>query len=123
MADGTTRRCAGCRRRVSVTSGTIFADTRTPLTVWFAAAWRVTSAKNGIPAQELQQVLGVGTYQTAWTMPHRFRVAMPASGRDLLTGRVEVDETFAGGREEGADHGGRGMAGTTIVGVTSRRCR
>jgi len=73
---GRVRRCADCRRRVSQTAGTIFQDTRTPLTMWFAAAWYMTSAKNGVSALQMQRLLGLGSYQTAWTMLHRFRTAM-----------------------------------------------
>ena len=107
--------CAGCRRRVSVTTGTIFRVTRTPLTVWFEASWRVTSAKNGVSAKTLQRLLGFGSYQTAWTMLHRFRTAMVRPGREQLSGRVEVDETFVGGVKPGKR--GRGAAGKTLVAV------
>ncbi len=67
--------CGGCGRRVSVTADTIFHRTRTPLTVWFEAAWLLTSQKSGASALGLQRVLGLGSYQTAWTMLHRFRRA------------------------------------------------
>ena len=73
---GRVRRCTDCRRRVSRTAGTIYQDTRTPLTVWFAAAWYMTSAKNGVSALQMHRLLGLGSYQTAWTMLHRFRTAM-----------------------------------------------
>ena len=112
---GGVRRCGGCRRRVSSTAGTVFHDTRTPLTVWFAAAWYMTTAKNGVSAVELKKLLGLGSYQTAWAMPHRYRVAMGLTGYDLLTGRVEVDETFVGGEKAGP--GGRGALGKELVAV------
>jgi transposase-like protein len=96
------RECASCGRQTSPTAGTIFHGTRTPLTVWFAAAWQMTSQKHGISALGLQRVLGLGSYQTAWAMLHRFRVAMVRRGRDRLQGRVEVDESYVGGDEEGA---------------------
>ena len=89
--------CARCARRVSVTAGTIFDGTRTPLTVWFAAAWQMTSQKNGISALGLQRVLGLGSYQTAWAMLHRYRRATVRPDRDLLSGVVEVDESIVGG--------------------------
>ena len=57
---------------MSRTAGTIFQDTRTPLTVWFAAAWPLTTQKNGISALGLKRVLGLASYQTAWTMLHRY---------------------------------------------------
>lgn len=93
--------CAGCGRQVSVTAGTIFQDTRTPLTVWFRAMWWATSQKNGVSALGLQRVLGLGSYQTAWAWLHKLRRAMVRPGRDRLSGRVEVDETYLGGLEEG----------------------
>ena len=72
--------CRACRFQCSVTSGTIFDKTRTPLKVWLAAAWYITSQKSGISALGLQRVLGLGSYQTAWTMLHRFRRAMVRPG-------------------------------------------
>jgi len=107
--------CASCRRRISVTAGTIFHRTRTPLTVWFEASWCVTSAKNGVSAKTLQRLLGFGSYQTAWTMLHRFRTAMVRPGREMLNGTVEVDETLVGGVKPGKR--GRGADGKTLVAV------
>jgi transposase-like protein len=86
--------CRACRHQCSVTAGTIFDKTRTPLRVWFAAAWYVTNQKQGVSALGLQRVLGLNSYQTAWAMLHRFRRAMVRPDRDLLSGTVEVDETF-----------------------------
>jgi len=93
--------CSGCNYQSSVTAGTIFQDTRKPLTLWFRAMWAITSQKNGASAIGLQRVLGLGSYQTAWTWLHKLRRAMVRPGRDRLTGCVEVDETFYGGEEEG----------------------
>jgi hypothetical protein len=93
--------CAGCGYQSSVTAGTIFQDTRTPLRLWFQAIWWMTTQKNGASALGLQRVLGLKQYQTAWTWLHKLRRAMVRPGRDLLTGRVEVDECYVGGLEEG----------------------
>src|SRR5260370_181473 len=93
--------CVGCGHQTSVTAGTIFQDTRTPLKLWFHAMWWVTTQKNGASALGLQRVLGLKQYQTAWTWLHKLRSAMVRPGRDLLTGRVEVDENYLGGLEEG----------------------
>ncbi len=112
--------CGGCGRRVSVTAGTIFHRTRTPLTVWFEAAWLLTSQKCGASALGLQRVLSLGSYQTAWTMLHRFRRAMVTPGRNKLSGEVEVDETFVGGKNK-PDKRGRGAAGKVIVAVAVER--
>jgi len=93
--------CAQCGRQTSVTAGTIFQDTRTPLRTWFRAMWWITVQKTGTSAKGLQQVLGFGSYQTAWAWLHKLRRAMVRPGRDRLSGRVEVDETYVGGPEEG----------------------
>ena len=93
--------CAACGRQTSVTAGTIFQDTRTSLTTWFRAMWWVTSQRPGASAKGLQEVLGLGSYETAWTWLHKLRRAMVRPGRDRLTGQVEVDETYLGGLEEG----------------------
>jgi len=99
-----TNQCAGCSYQVTVTAGTIFHRTRTPLSVWFRAMWWVVTQKNGASALGLQRVLGLGSYETAWTWLHKLRRAMVRPGRDRLSGRVEVDETLIGGLEEGV-HG------------------
>jgi transposase-like protein len=91
--------CAVCGRQASATAGTIFHRTRTPLRLWFAAAWQMTSQKHGVSALGVQRSLGLGSYQTAWAMLHRYRVAMVRPGRERLSGHVEVDETYLGGVE------------------------
>src|SRR5215216_2424713 len=94
--------CRGCQHQTTVTAGTIFDKTRTPLRVWLAAAWYLTNQKQGVSALGLQRVLGLGSYQTAWMMLHRFRRAMVRPHRSRLKGIVEVDESYVGGNEEGA---------------------
>ncbi len=86
--------CKDCRHQSTVTAGTIFDKTRTPLRVWLAAAWYVTNQKQGVSALGLQRVLGLGSYQTAWSMLHRFRRAMVRPDRSRLKGLVEVDEAY-----------------------------
>ncbi len=93
--------CAGCRRQVSVTAGTVFERSHSPLVLWFRAIWYVTSQKNGTSALGIQRVLGLGSYRTAWTWLHKLRRAMVRPGRDRLNGTVEVDESYVGGEEEG----------------------
>jgi transposase-like protein len=83
----------------SVIAGTVFEKTRTPLRSWFAAAWHVANQKHGVSALALQRVLGLGSYQTAWAILHRLRRAMISPGRERLSGVVEVDETYVGGRD------------------------
>jgi transposase-like protein len=86
--------CRDCARQTTVTAGTIFDKTRTPLRVWLAAAWYLTNQKQGVSALGLQRVLGLGSYETAWAMLHRFRRAMVRPERERLKGLVEVDETY-----------------------------
>ncbi len=107
--------CKACVRRISATAGTIFHHARTPLTVWFAAAWHLTSTKNGVSAKTLHRILGFGSYPTAWAMLHRFRCASSHAGHDLLSGPVEVDETVFGGVRHGKR--GRGAGGKVLVAV------
>lgn len=100
--------CASCHEQVSLTAGTIFHKTHKSLRLWFRAIWWLTSQKYGANAIGLQRVLGLGSYRTAWTWLHKLRRAMVRSGRDQLSGKVEVDETFLGGVEAG---GGRRHVG------------
>jgi transposase-like protein len=106
-------RCAGCDRRVSATAGTIFDNTRTPLTTWFSVAWQMISSKIGVSAIHVQREMGLGSYQTAWAMVHRYRSVMVRPGRDRLTGDVEVDESYLGGPESGV--AGRGALGKVLI--------
>lgn len=86
--------CPACRHQATATAGTIFDKTRTELRVWFAAIWYITSQKHGVSALGLQRVLGLGSYETAWAMLPRLRRAMVVPDRELLHGKVEVDETY-----------------------------
>ena len=108
--------CVGCGERSSVTAGTIFDRTRTPLTVWFTACWLFTTGKDGISALSLKRTLEIGSYQTAWAMLHRLRSVLVRPGRDRLTGTVEVDETYIGGEEAGL-RGGRARGKKVLTGI------
>src|ERR1022692_1105602 len=108
-----------CGYQISVTAGTIFQDTRTPLTVWFRAMWWVTSQKNGVSALGLQRVLGLGGYLTAWSWLHKLRRAMVRPGRERLSGEVEVDETYVGGLAEGPR--GRGSQKKALVAIAAQK--
>jgi transposase-like protein len=88
--------CLACGKQFSATSGTIFNDTHLPLTKWFLAIALICEAKKGVSAKQLERHLGVN-YRTAWHLAHRIREAMQ-EGASLLTGVVEVDETYVGGK-------------------------
>ena len=115
--------CSECGRQTSVTAGTIFDKTRSPLRMWFSAAWYITSQKSGVSAQGLQRVLGLRSYETAWAWMHKFRRAMVVPGRDLLRGTVELDETFVGGISRGNQGRSSTKIGVMIAAemVTARR--
>lgn len=75
--------------------------------------WYITSQKYGANALGLKRVLGLGSYQTGWEWRHKLRRAMVRSGREKLSGVVEVDETLVGGKKPGKR--GRGAEGKTLV--------
>ena len=89
--------CANCRKKTSVTSGTIFDKSRISLRSWFAAVWYITNQKSGVSALGVKRLLELGSYQTAWSILHKLRAAMVNPERDKLSGIVEVDETLIGG--------------------------
>lgn len=105
--------CSKCGHQTSVIAGTAFQDTRKPLMDWFIAIWWVTTQKNGASAQGLQQVLGLRSYQTAWTWLHKIRVAMVNPHRTKLSGKIEIDEAYIGGKAEGKR--GRGAEKKVLV--------
>jgi len=106
-------RCKKCSRDISVTAGTIFQDLRKPLRLMFQTMWYVVCQKQGVSALGLQSVLGLGSYETAWSWLHKLRTAMVRPGRDRLSGTVEVDETLVGGSQSGKR--GRGAEGRELV--------
>ena len=109
--------CAGCGFQCSVTAGTIFHKTRTPLSSWFWAIYRMSHDKKGISAVQLCKEIGV-SYVTAWTMQHKIRKAM--EDRDQwykLHGIIEIDEGYVGGAESGEGRQGRGALTKCVVAV------
>jgi transposase-like protein len=121
-----THKCYSCRKRFSIKVGTIFQDTKLPLRTWFAAIWMVTNHPKGIASTTLAKDLGI-TQKSAWFVLHRLRhAAMTKSFNAPLSGEVEVDETFVGGKEKNKHaskrlHAGRGAVGkTAVVGLIER---
>src|SRR5829696_9428376 len=107
--------CNRCKRQVRLTAGTVFQDTKLPLTTWFAAIYHLTQSKGGISSVELGRRLGV-KQGTAWLMKHKLMRAMQAreAMKPKLSGRVEVDDAYLGGERSGGKRG-RGAAGKTPV--------
>jgi transposase-like protein len=89
--------CNACRHRFSVTTGTVFQDSHLPLPKWFAAVYLLCEAKKGMSALQLKRTLGVAQ-KTAWYLCHRIRAAMIDPDAEPLTGIVEADETYIGGK-------------------------
>ena len=107
-----------------MTAGTVLHRTRVPLRQWFAAAYLVTTHTPGFSAAQLQRQLGLGRYETAWTMLQRLRRAMLRPERGRLSGVVEVDEAYVGGVEEGRRGGRwRDSAKSIVVGAVEVRGR
>jgi hypothetical protein len=108
--------CKGCRAQFTVTVGTIFEDSHIPIHKWLLAIHLMCSSKKGISALQIQRNLELGSYRTAWFMCHRIRWAMTQSPMvEKLSGAVEADETYVGGREVGQGHQGRNVSKKTPV--------
>lgn len=90
-------RCNGCRRQFSAKVGTIFEDSPIPLSKWLPAMWLIANCKNGISSYEIARDLKV-TQKSAWFMMHRVRMAMQSGTFEKLSGHVEADESYIGGR-------------------------
>ena len=86
-----------CKKQFSVKVGTIFEDSPIGLDKWLTAMWLIVNAKNGISSYEIHRAIGI-TQKSAWFMLHRIRLAMQNGSMDKLSGNVEVDETFIGGK-------------------------
>ena len=107
--------CNRCKRQVRLTAGTVFQDSKLPLTTWFAAIYHLTQSKNGISSIALGRRLGVRR-QTAWLMKHKLMRAMGTreAAKPKLSGRVEIDDAYLGGERSGGKRG-RGAAGKTPI--------
>ena len=90
-------KCKGCKRQFSAKSGTIMEDSPIGLDKWLPAIWMICGCKNGISSYEIARDLGV-SQKTAWFILHRVRLAMQSGTLEKLSGEVEADETFVGGK-------------------------
>ena len=96
--------CASCGAHVYPCAGTVFQDSRTPLTLWFYAIYLFVVTRHGVSGKELQRQLGV-TYKTAWRMGQQIRLLMGSAVEfEALKGHVEMDETFVGGHAPKANY-------------------
>ena len=118
--------CNKCRKRFSVMSGTVFNDSHLPLPKWFAAVYLLCEAKKGMSALQLKRTLGV-SQKTAWYLCHRIRSAMVDPNAEPLTGIVEADETYIGGKMRRGTHSTKREAvrhrldnKTTVLGAIQR---
>lgn len=107
--------CSACCNQLSITAGTIFHGTRKPLLLWFHVMWWIAAQKTGVSARNFKDFMGFGSYETAWAWLHKLRRAMIRTGREKLSGKVEVDETFIGGKESGKKENGTGKTGRGAV--------
>lgn len=89
-------KCQNCGYQTSVTAGTLFQDTHKPLPLWFRAIWYVASREENANALELQKIMGLGSYRTAWTWLHKLRQAMAPSLRKKLAGDIEAGVAYVG---------------------------
>jgi len=113
--------CSGCEKEFSITSGTIFQETKKPLLLWFHIMWWVVAQKTGVSANNMRDFMGFGSDETAWNWLHKLRRAMIRQGREKLSGIIEVDEAFIGGEEVGTGNTGRGADTKSLV-VIATEC-
>ena len=111
--------CTKCEHQHSLTAGTIMGSSKKPITYWFKAMWWFTTRKSGINAVNLKELLGFGSYATAWSWLQKLRRCTIRQNREKLSGRVEVDEFTIGGERSGKR--GRGAEGKTIVVIAVER--
>ena len=121
-------KCKSCRKQFTVTVGTLFEGSHVPLNKWLMAVSLMCSSKKGISSHQLHRMLGV-TYKTAWFMSHRIRYAMQQKVKGKLTGIIEVDETYVGGKPRRTRYDimnrkkfktGRGTSKTPVVALVQR---
>ncbi len=113
-------KCAECTDQFTVTVGTVMEDSHIPLNKWLIAFYIMCASKTQVSALQLQRQLELGSYRSAWFLCHRIRFAlMDVIPTDMLTGTVEADETYIGGKKRGRGHGYVGNK-TAVVSLVER---
>jgi hypothetical protein len=112
--------CYRCEHQHWVTADTIMAGTRKPLIAWFKAMWWFTTRKSGVNAINLKDLLGLGSYNTAWRWLHKLRSCTIRPNREKLSGNVEADEFYLGGEHAGGKRG-RGAEHKCAVAIAVER--
>jgi len=115
------KQCTKAGYRFSPLVGTVFENTNYPLRTWFRVVFLMCQSKKGISALQIHRMIGSGSYRTAWYMCHRIRSAMSDKGGGLLSGEVEVDETFVGGKGKNKHRNARFIPKTPVIGAISRK--
>src|SRR5581483_3090811 len=111
--------CGECDYQFSVTAGTIFNDSHLPLAKWFTATYLMCESRKGMSANQVKRMLGV-SYKTAWYLCHRIRAAMNQAERPMLDGKVEMDETYVGGRQRGQNWRRTMKHKEVVIGIRQR---
>jgi hypothetical protein len=111
--------CKACEHNQSVTAGTIFHSTKKPLTAWFKALWWFATRKSGVNVINLQDLLGLGSYTTAWKWLQKLRSCTIRTSREKLSGSIEADEFYLGGEHSGKR--GRGAEHKCTVAIAVER--
>jgi transposase-like protein len=111
--------CMECGYQFSVLTGTIFHDTHLPIETWFMAVLLLIEARKGISANQIKRTIGI-SYKTAWYLNHRIRAAMKITDRPMLSGTVEMDETYLGGRPPKGSKRGRGTPKEVVLAIRER---
>ena len=107
--------CNGCKYQSTLYSGTLFEGSRLKLRLWYRAIWWVLNQKHGTSASGMQQGLGIKSYETAWLMLHKIRQAMVDPKRSKLSGNIEIDEAYIGGKKQGGSLGKAGTKGNSMI--------